>query len=135
ADGHEGATAAELPVVLAQRGPRARQGEGEDVGLGLDGQAKGTILEGQEVVGGRARAFGEDHHGHVAAEIFATPLIARLADSLSPRTTGTSPARCMSQPTMGVLMMLALLSHFISHGRYEMRKGSACEQWLQMTTV
>ena len=52
-----------------------------------------------------------------------------------PRFTGTSPARCISQPMNGIRNSSALESHFISQGRWERRKMSAKDSWLATATA
>ena len=58
--------------------------------------------------------------------------LARLVDS--PRCTAMSPAIRIIHPMKGILKMDSLESHFISHGRCEIRKMSAKLSWLATAT-
>ena len=60
--------------------------------------------------------------------------IASTALGPKPRFTGTSPARCISQPMTGIRNNSALESHFISQGRLLMSRMSANDSWLDTTT-
>ena len=57
--------------------------------------------------------------------------MAFLALSLSPRSTLMSPAIDIICPAIGMRNMLSLDSHFISQGRWLMRRMSANDSWLQ----
>ena len=76
-------------------------------------------------------------YGHVRhrAEKGDTGAMALLAEFAAPRVSGMSPARRIAQPRMGARSRATLASHFISQGRWEMRKGSALDSWLLTTTV
>ncbi len=52
----------------------------------------------------------------------------------SPRRTSMSPASRIIHPWKGTRKTASLESHFISHGRCEIRKMSALDSWLETTT-
>ena len=51
-----------------------------------------------------------------------------------PRLTGMSPASASASPCTGMRNSSALESHFISQGRWLIRRMSANDSWLETTT-
>ena len=60
--------------------------------------------------------------------------IAWRALSLLPRSTSTSPATRIIQPSSGMSNMDFFDSHFISHGSIATRNASAFDWWLATKT-
>ncbi len=60
--------------------------------------------------------------------------MASIALGPKPRWIGISPASLSSQPSTGMRNISALDSHFISHGRWLMRRMSTNDSWFDTTT-